>query len=79
MASFDSAIVVKVHPKAGRDVLVSTGPGRYEAWVRAKPVEGRANEAVARLVARQLAVPATTLHLVKGHQGRVKVFRVRAP
>ena len=30
-------ISVKVHPNAGKDVLVGVGPGRFEAWVKAKP------------------------------------------
>jgi uncharacterized protein YggU (UPF0235/DUF167 family) len=66
---------VKVHPGAGKDVLIAVGPHQYEAWVRAKPLEGRANEAVAALLALGLGVPVSTLRLVKGSRGRVKVFR----
>lgn len=69
-------ITVKVHPNAGKDVLVSMAPGRFEAWVKAKPVEGSANEAVTTLVARHLRVPATALRLVRGRVGRHKVFRM---
>ena len=72
----NSVIVVKVHPQAGRNMLVSTGLGRFEAWVNTKPIEGRANEAVAQLVARHLAVPASAVRLVKGRSSRVKVFRI---
>lgn len=70
------SLYVKVHPNAGKDVLVSTAPGRYEAWIKAKPVEGRANEALAALIARALGVPASSVRLVKGHSGRHKVFRI---
>lgn len=72
----DASLYVKVHPNAGKDVLVSTAPGRYEAWIKAKPVEGRANEALAALIARALGVPASSVRLVKGHSGRHKVFRI---
>ena len=72
----ETSLYVKVHPNAGKDVLVSIGPGRCEAWIKAKPVEGRANEAVAALIARTLAVPASRVRLVKGRSGRHKVFRI---
>ena len=72
----DVWLQVKVHPNAGKNVLVQLGPGRFEAWVNAKPVEGRANEAVAALLARGLGVPANHMRLIKGHGSRVKVFRI---
>ena len=70
------SISVKVHPNASKDVLVSTGPGRFEAWIRAKPIEGRANEVVLGLLAQGLRIPREQLRLVKGRMGRHKVFRV---
>lgn len=69
-------IQVKVHPSAGKDILVSVGPGRFEAWVKAKPIDGRANEAVIRLLVGQLCLPRACVRLVKGYSGRHKVFRI---
>ena len=67
---------VKVHPDAAKDVLISVGPGRFEAWVKAKPVEGHANEAVTHLLVRTLRISQERLRLVKGALGRHKVFKV---
>ena len=69
-------LTVKVHPGAGKDVLVSMGPGRFEAWVKSKPLEGRANEAVLDLLARTLRIPRERLKLVKGWKARQKVVRI---
>ena len=69
-------ISVKVHPSASKDVLISTGAGCFEAWVKAKPVVGRANQAVAALLAKHLAISPQRLRLVKGHSGRHKVFHI---
>lgn len=69
-------ISVKVHPNAGKDVLVGVGPGRFEAWVKAKPIQGDANDAVTRLLSRVLQIGQERLRLVKGRQGRHKVFRI---
>ena len=71
-----SWLSVKVHPNARRDALVSLGPGRFEAWVRAKPVQGDANEAVIRLLATNLQMRAEQIRLMKGRVGRHKVFKV---
>ena len=70
--------MVKVHPNAGKDMLVALAPNRYEAWVKAKPIEGWANDAVSALLAKHLAIPPSQLRLVKGHQGRQKLFTVIA-
>lgn len=69
-------LTVKVRPSAGKDVLVSIGPGRFEAWVKAKPVEGRANQAVIDLLARDLHIPRERLKLVKGWKTHQKVVRI---
>ena len=69
-------IVVKVHPGAGKDVLVSTGPGRFEAWVKAKAQAGEANEAVGHLLERNLQLGPGHLRLIRGRGGRHKVFRI---
>ena len=71
-------LYIKVHPHAGKDVLVSVGPGRFEAWVKAKPVGGQANEALAALLSRDLQLPPRGIQLVKGRSSRRKVFRVPA-
>ena len=72
----DQWIQVKVHPSTGKDVLVSIGPGRVEVWIKAKPLDGRANEAISRLLAEQLHIPRTYVRLVKGRASRYKVFRI---
>ena len=69
-------IMVRVHPRASKDVLVALGPGRFEAWVRAKPIEGQANDAVTTLLARMLQIPASRVRLVKGSRGTHKVFQI---
>ena len=71
-------ISVKVHPSAKKDVLVSVGPGRFEAWVRAKPIENQATDALIGLLAYTLGVSAAKIQLVKGRAGRHKVFRIVA-
>ena len=72
-------IYVKVHPGAGKNVLVSMGRGRFEAWVKTKPIAGEANGALVELLASTFEIPRTCVRLVKGRSGRHKVFRVFTP
>jgi len=67
---------LRVSPGAGRAAVV----GRYgEAWkvrVTAAPEDGRANDAVLRLLAEVLAVPRSALTLISGHSGRDKIVEL---
>ncbi|ARU42572.1 hypothetical protein CCB80_07895 [Armatimonadetes bacterium Uphvl-Ar1] len=50
--------------------------GTIRAWVTAPPVEGEANEAVRRLIARTVGVAKNKILLVRGDHGRMKTFRI---
>jgi uncharacterized protein (TIGR00251 family) len=67
---------VRVAPGARTAAVV----GRHgEAWklrVTAPPADGKANEAVLRLLAETLAVPRARVALVSGHGGRDKVVEL---
>ena len=65
-------IAVRVTPRAGRDAVIRDTPLRLR--LAAPPVEGQANEAARRLLARALGVAPSRLELVQGHKARDKVF-----
>ena len=67
---------VLVHPGSKKEVVVQTAQGRLEAWVRAKPQDGHANDALAHLLARSLQIPRERLHLIKGGFTRRKLFKI---
>ena len=69
-------LTVRLTPRAAREELVATGDGRFAGRVTAPPVDGRANEALCRLVARAAGVAPSRVRLVGGHRGRDKVIEV---
>jgi uncharacterized protein len=72
----DAEIRIRLTPRAAREQL-APGPGdTYAARVTAPPVDGRANEALRRLVARRAGVAPSRVTLVRGEKGRDKVVRV---
>ena len=70
-------IVVKVKPGSRKGPLVETGPnGELTIYVREPAVDGKANDAVARLLAAHLQLPRSRVELVSGTTSRTKRFRV---
>ena len=77
--SLDSAAVITVNVKPGskKGPLVQThDDGTLTIYVPERAVDGKANEAVTKLLAAHLGVPKSRLELVSGATGRVKRFRV---
>jgi len=70
-------IVVKVKPGSRKGPLVETGPnGELTIYVREPAVDGKANDAVTRLLAAHLQLPRSRVELVSGTTSRAKRFRV---
>ena len=70
-----SEIAVRVTPKAARNRIEESEAG-LRVYVTVPPEGGKANKAVARLLADALGVARSRLVLVRGASGRDKVFRL---
>jgi hypothetical protein len=68
--------VVRVTPRAARDEIAGWQGDELRVRLRAPPVDGRANEALLRLLATRLSVPPSSIELVSGATARVKRLRV---
>lgn len=70
-------VVVRVKPGSRKGPLVEPGAdGELTIYVRHRPVDGKANAAVIRLLAEYLGVPRGDVQLVSGATSRLKRFRV---
>jgi uncharacterized protein (TIGR00251 family) len=67
---------LRVSPGAGRAAIVGRHGDAWKVRVTAPPENGRANEAVLRLLATALAVPRDHVSLVSGHGGRDKIVEL---
>jgi uncharacterized protein (TIGR00251 family) len=67
---------VRVQPRASRDALGGERDGALVVRLTAPPVEGAANEALARFLGRTLGVAPSAVRVVSGASGRNKVVRV---
>ena len=67
---------VRVQPRASREAILGWRDDVLRLAVTAPPVEGEANQAVCRLLARALGVAPSAVSLVRGGHGRDKVLRI---
>lgn len=68
---------VRVQPRASRNQVLGWQGTALRVRVTAAPSEGRANRAVAELLAEACGVPLSSVELVRGAGTRDKLFRVR--
>lgn len=71
-------IAVRLTPRAAADAIVPGADGKLAVRVTAPPVEGRANEALCRLIAKRAGVPRSRVAVVRGEKSREKVVRIEA-
>jgi uncharacterized protein (TIGR00251 family) len=69
-------LAVRVKPRSPSERIEGERAGRLLVSVTAPPVEGRANEAVCRLLANKLGVARGRVTVVSGSRGRDKLVRV---
>ncbi len=76
-------LVVRLTPKGGRDAIdgvetMSDGKCVLKARVRAAPEDGKANAALAELIAKTLRLPRSAVTVAAGHTSRVKTLEISA-
>lgn len=74
----DGAITfeVRVAPRASRSRIVGVQEGALKVALTAPPVDGAANEALKKLVAKTFGVSKSSITIVRGERARIKVLRV---
>jgi uncharacterized protein len=72
----DALLRVRVTPGAKRDELAGRREGMLLIRAAAPPVEGKANKAVCRLLAKLTGIPASRVEVVRGASSREKTVRL---
>jgi len=74
--SSEGQIEVRLRPRGSRDELAGLRDGVLQAKVTAAPVDGKANRALCKLIAKRVGVPPSRVAVVRGEKSREKVVRV---
>lgn len=67
---------VRLQPRAKSNELVGLREGTLVVRVTAPPVDGKANAALCKLLAKRLGVAPSTVAVIRGQSAREKVVRV---
>jgi uncharacterized protein (TIGR00251 family) len=79
IAEQDGAVTfeVRVAPRASRNRVIGIQDGALKVALTAPPVDGAANEALTKLIAKALGVAKSDVEILRGDRARIKVLRVR--
>ena len=71
-------IILKVHlqPKSSKNEVVGPYRDGIKVKVTAPPTEGKANEALIRLLAKEFRVSPPCIEILKGHRSREKTLKI---
>lgn len=72
----EARIEVRLRPRGHGDELLGIVDGVLQAKVSAPPVDGKANQALCRLVAKQVGVAPSRVTVVRGERSRQKLLLV---
>lgn len=75
----DLLLRVYAQPRASRDEIAGLHGDALKIRVAAPPVDGEANEALCRFLARACGVARSAVSVHSGETGRNKTVRIRAP
>jgi uncharacterized protein (TIGR00251 family) len=67
---------VRLQPRARRDEVAGERGGAVLIRVTAPPVDGKANDALCRLVAKAAGIAPSRVRVTRGHTSRDKVLAV---
>ncbi len=72
-------IILKVYvqPKSSKNEVVGPYRDGIKVKVTAPPVEGKANEALIKFLAKEFKISASSVEILKGHNSREKIIRVK--
>jgi hypothetical protein len=72
----EARIEVRLRPRGHRDQLMGMADGVLLARVAAPPVDGRANKALCRMIAKRIGMAPSKVSVVQGEKSRNKLVRV---
>lgn len=67
---------VRVIPRAAQSDIIGIHEGAVKIRLAAPPVDGAANDALVRMLAKALRLSLSEVEIVRGHSSRTKILRI---
>lgn len=65
---------VTVKPGSSQEKIIETSPSELIVYLRAKPHDGEANEALIKLLSKHFKIPKTAIKVTHGAKSRSKII-----
>ena len=72
----DATLTIRLQPRAKRNAILEERDGVLRVTVAAAPVEGKANAALCKLIAKHAGVARGRVSVIRGERSRDKIVRV---
>ena len=69
-------IAVTVKPNSKQDIVEKLSEKEFVVRVKAPPKEGKANEAVIKLLSGYFNIPRSMINILRGETGRKKIVEI---
>ena len=67
---------ITVKPGSSQEKILETAPGELTVYLRAKPHDGEANDALIKLLSKHFKVAKTTITITHGQKSRTKTVEL---
>ena len=71
-----SKYLVTVKPGSSQEKIIQTAPGELTIYLRAKPHDGEANEALVKILSKHFKIPKTSIQILRGHRSHTKIIEL---
>ena len=71
-----TTLKVYLQPRSSRNEIVGLYRDGIKIKVTAPPVEGKANEALIKILVKEFRISASSIEILKGHNSREKMIRI---
>ncbi len=72
----DTILKVYLQPRSSKNQIVGPYRDGIKVKVTAPPIEGKANEALIRFLAKEFRISPSCIEILKGHQSREKILKI---
>ena len=72
----ETLIKIYLQPKSSKNEIVGPYRDGIKVKVTAPPIEGKANEALVRFLAKEFGISSSQIELVRGHHSQEKILRI---
>lgn len=72
----DTILKVYLQPRSSKNEIVGPYRDGIKVKVTAPPIEGKANEALIRFLAKEFRISPSCIEILKGHQSQEKILKI---